>query len=95
MQSSNKAMPSTATDVVVAIFCALALALILQGLQGLLGCSAKADEEITAAAERAAHDKKITFTLPVEYTATVTQCNTKDGCRTRLYFPSSKREAQR
>lgn len=68
------------------------LCALLAGLVAvtLTACSTKSDEEITAAAERTAYDKKITFTFPLGYTATVTQCNTKDGCKKRFYFPSSQ-----
>lgn len=54
------------------------------------GCSAKPDEQIIAVSEQAAHDAKITFSLPLEYTATVTQCNSRDGCKTRYYHPRQK-----
>lgn len=53
-------------------------------------CSDKSDEEITAIAEREAYENKITFTMPIEYTATVTQCSSRDGCKTRLYYPSAR-----
>jgi len=73
-------------EVVIGVLVLFCLALILASL----GCSEKSDEEITAAAEQAAHDKKITFTFPLEYTATATQCSNKDGCRTRYYFPRER-----
>lgn len=49
-------------------------------------CSGPSDEEITSAAEREAYDNKITFTMPLDYAATVTQCNPK--CVTRYYARS-------
>lgn len=54
------------------------------------GCSGPSAEEVTAEAERVAYEKKITFTMPLEYTATVSQCTTTDGCKKRYYFPRSK-----
>jgi hypothetical protein len=33
--------------------------------------------------------RQIEFSAPTVWTATVTQCDTKDGCRTRYYVPSS------
>lgn len=53
-------------------------------------CGAPSAEEVTAESERVAYDKKITFTMPLEYTATVSQCSTKDGCKTRYYHPRGK-----
>lgn len=78
---------STVADVVLAVCVAFCAALIYL----TLGCSGPSAEEVTAEAERAAFEKKITFTMPLEYTATVSQCTVKDGCRTRHYFPSSKK----
>lgn len=58
------------------------------------------DAEITAAAEREARERVITYRLPngdlfhalmpLEHTAASTQCNTKDGCKTRYYYPRGK-----
>lgn len=56
----------------------------------LFGCGAKADEQITADAVRVADEKKITFTFPLEYSASVTQCKPKEGCKTRFYSRSTK-----
>lgn len=56
----------------------------------LSGCGGPSAEEVTAEAVRVAHDKKITFIMPLEYTATVTQCNTTDGCKKRHYHPRTQ-----
>lgn len=69
---------------------ALCIVIATLTLLALLGCSGKPDEEITAAAERAAYDKKITFIFPLEYTAKVSQCSVKDGCKTRYYYPRQR-----
>lgn len=48
------------------------------------------DAEITAAIKRETDERVITFTFPLEYTATATQCDIKRECRTRYYNPRSK-----
>jgi len=60
------------------------------GLIGNYGCGEATDEEVTAAAERDAYERKITFSLPIEYSATVTQCDMHRECRTRFYSPRQK-----
>jgi hypothetical protein len=41
--------------------------------------------------EQAVHVKKLELlSTPLYYTATVTQCDTKNGCRTRFYAPREK-----
>lgn len=77
--------------------CALLAGLVVVTLTA---CSAKSDEEIIAASERAAHDKKITYrlpdgrifeaTFPLEYTATASQCRPEDGCKKRYYHPRQR-----
>lgn len=57
----------------------LAWALITSGMD-------RRDAEITTEHEREAYERAITFTFPIEYSASVTQC-TRDGCRTRYYSP--------
>jgi hypothetical protein len=43
--------------------------------------------------EEVAHIKKLELlSTPIYYTATVTQCDTENGCRTRFYSPRSKDE---
>ena len=86
MDFYNKApsrQPSLVVDLLIAALVVLAAGMLLMSL----GCSSKSDEEITAIAEQEAHDKKITFTFPLEYTATVTQCDMQRECRTRFYQP--------
>ena len=56
----------------------------------VVGIAEKSSPEVTASIEQEAHDKKITFTFPLEYTATVTQCDQKRECRTRFYNPRQK-----
>lgn len=58
------------------------------------------DAEITAAAEQAAYERVITYRLPngevfealvpIQYTATATQCSAKHGCKTRHYSPRER-----
>ena len=66
----------------------LALFAILVSLQW--GCDSQA-AEYTAQAEQEAHEKKLKLlSMPITWTATVTQCDTKNGCRTRYYLPSKE-----
>lgn len=81
----------------------IALCLVLLVITVLLitACGGPSAEEVTADAERVAHDKKITYrlpdgrifeaTYPLEYTATASQCSAKDGCKTRHYFPRGQK----
>jgi hypothetical protein len=70
------------------------LIVVLAGaLISLTGCDGQAAEN-TAKAEQAAHEKKLELlSTPIGYTATVTQCDTENGCRTRFYSPRSERHA--
>lgn len=62
------------------------------GLGFVQGCDGQA-AEITAKAEEAAHEKKLELlSHPLTWTATVTQCDTVNGCRTRYYLPSTERK---
>ena len=70
-------------DLLAIVLVAICGALILSNL----GCSQPSDEEITAAAERDAYERKITFTMPLEYSATTTKCDMHRECRTRYYHP--------
>lgn len=79
--------PSVAVDLLIAACIVLCAALLLVTLGA---CSEAPAEVVTAKAEEEAYEKKITLTFPIEYTATVTQCTVKDGCKTRYYSPRSK-----
>lgn len=82
---SSRTLP-VLTDLLVAAGIVLCAGVLLL----TLGCGGKPAEVVTAAAEQDVRDKKITFTMPLEYTATVTQCNHRDGCKTRYYHPRQK-----
>lgn len=53
----------------------------------MFGCGSP-EEVVTAKIEQEVYEKKITFILPIEYTATVAQCNPK--CSVRYYSPRAK-----
>lgn len=68
---------------------------------GIAGCDFQAAQatheavrvadEATAESIQAATEKKEALAwMPINWTATVTQCDTKDGCRTRFYSPSKQ-----
>lgn len=64
---------------------ALLLIVFIVGL-AVAGHIDSKDAEITAQIEKETYEK--VMDMPIHWTATVTQCDTERGCRTRFYSPS-------